>query len=129
MTKMWGEMAELRPTELADLIERHPIVYLPSGICEWHDEHLPLGTDTLKMFEICRRTARRTGGVIHTPSHLGIGPFCGPVGSLQNGALNFSASLIRAYLEELFAQLEAVGFRLIVLLVGHTFPENVNVHH
>lgn len=52
--------ATYRLSELAGLIREHPIVYVPAGIYEWHDEHNPLGTDTLKMIEIRRRAAVRT---------------------------------------------------------------------
>ena len=126
--KRWGEMATLRPSELARLIDERPIVYLPAGIYEWHDAQNPMGTDTLKMLEICRRAARGTGGVVHMPSYVGIGPFTQPVSGLGTGGLNFSAQLIRAYLIELFGQLEQMGFELIVLLYGHTYPENINLH-
>ena len=124
----WAEMERLRPEELSQRIRDCPVVFVPSGIYEWHDAQNPLGTDTLKMVEICRRTAERTGGLIHMPSYLGVGAFHDPIAPLRHGGLNFSDALVRSYLTELFGQLEKMGFELIVLLYGHTNPPNINAH-
>ena len=124
----WAEMEKLRPAELAALIAEIPLIYVPAGIYEWHEAQNPLGTDTLKMVEICRRVAARTGGAVHMPSYLGLGPFAHPISGLGTGGLNFSEQLIRSYLLELFAQLERMGFYMIVLLYGHTYPENCIAH-
>jgi len=121
-------MATLRPEELAAKLRDCPVVYVPSGIYEWHDEQNPLGTDTLKVVEMCRLTAARTGGVVHMPSYIGVGAFNDPVGPMQHGGLNFSPELVRSYLTELFEQLEKFGVQLIVLLYGHTNPANINAH-
>ena len=122
------DMAMLRPEALSRRIEECPLVFVPSGIYEWHDAQNPLGTDTLKVAEICRRTAERTGGLLHMPSYIGVGAFHDPIGPMQHGGLNFSEALVGAYLTELFEQLEKMGFELVVLLYGHTNAENINVH-
>jgi creatinine amidohydrolase len=124
----WAEMKDIYPARLVELLREAPIVYVPSGILEWHDEHLPMGTDTLKMEEICRRTARITGGLVHMPSYLGVGAITPTYGSLKHGGIGFSLALAKQYLLELCAQLEALGARLIVLSYGHTGPDNINVH-
>jgi creatinine amidohydrolase len=122
------DMSGLRPTELAQRIRECPIVFVPSGIYEWHDAQNPLGTDTLKMIEICRRVALITGGVVHMPSYIGVGAFHTPRAPLLHGGLNFSEKLVHDYLIELFSQLEEMGFDLIVLLYGHTNAPNINAH-
>ena len=121
-------MAMLRPEELCRRIGECPVVFVPSGICEWHDAQNPLGTDTLKAAEICHRAAQICGGLVHMPSYIGVGTFHNPIGGMQHGGLNFSDSLVRSYLTELFRQLETMGFELIVLLYGHTSPPNANAH-
>ena len=125
---MRTDMAMLRPKELSERIKAAPLVYIPSGIFEWHDAQNPLGTDTLKMVEICRRAAEKTGGLVHRPSYVGVGAFFDPIGPLRHGGLNFSAALVASYLTELFEQLDKLGFELIVLLYGHTNPGNINAH-
>jgi len=124
----WAEMDKLRPRELARRIAACPVVYVPSGIYEWHDEQNPMGADTLKMVEICRRTAALTGGLVHMPSYVGSTGFSRPAGGLSYGSLTFSDELVRSYLGELFGQLERMGFELIVLLYGHTSQGNINIH-
>lgn len=122
------DMARLRPEEFTRRVRECPMVFVPSGIYEWHDAQNPLGTDTLKVVEICRRTAENTGGLVHMSSYIGVGAFHNPIGPLQHGGLNFSDTLVRSYLSELFEQLEKMGFKLIVLLYGHTNPANINAH-
>ena len=124
----WAELSKLRPEELVGMLTAHPIAYLPSGVIEWHDAQNPLGTDTLKMAAICRRTAARTGGVVLPPSYVGTGVLVHPPTDMPYGGLNFSAELVGRYLEEMFTQLEALGFSLIVLCYGHTSAENINAH-
>ena len=38
---------ELRPGEIAAIIEADPRLIIPVGTCEQHGRHLPLGSDTL----------------------------------------------------------------------------------
>lgn len=126
--KRWAEMQFMHPAAMQELLRECPIVYVPSGILEWHDDHLPMGTDTLKMAEICRRCARLTGGLLHSPSYLGMEAINPAENPLGHGGIGYSASLISSYLLELFTQLELLGARLIVLAYGHTSPGNINVH-
>ena len=128
MVRRRTDMGMLRPEELVRQIQECPIVYVPSGIYEWHDEQNPLGTDTLKVVEMCRRAATRTGGLVHMPSYIGVGAFFNSMSGMKNGGLNFSEKLVRSYLTELMEQLEKMGFELIVLLYGHTNTENINAH-
>lgn len=55
------------PSEMLDELHRHPVIYLPVGSIEWHNEHLPLGTDSLHALEISTRLARKAGGVVLPP--------------------------------------------------------------
>ena len=56
--------AYLSPEELRRRLEQKAILYLPIGSLEWHNEHLPLGTDTLHAIEICSRLSQSIGGVV-----------------------------------------------------------------
>ena len=110
-------MEFMLPRELRDEVGRRPIVYVPWGAMEWHGEHLPLGQDALKVYGICLRAAERTGGVVFPPIYVGYEtlklygdyPF----------TLEFSRELMKRLALELLQQLEAAGFRVIVLLCGH----------
>jgi creatinine amidohydrolase/Fe(II)-dependent formamide hydrolase-like protein len=126
--RRWAEMERLRPGELASLMRECPIVYLPTGIYEWHDAHLPLGTDTLKMVEICRRAARMTGGLVHMPWYIGVGAFHTSMSGMGHGGINFSPGLVKSCLFEFLAQIERFDAELAVVCYGHTNEGNINAH-
>lgn len=124
----WARMELLRPSQLIEFTQENGIVYVPAGIYEWHEAHNPLGTDTLKMQEIACRAARLTGGVVHMPVYTGVGAFYGKTEAMPHGGINFEEAFVKEYLLKLCEQLEKLGFRLIVLLYGHTNPGNINAY-
>jgi creatinine amidohydrolase len=56
--------AYMSPNELSARLESKGILYLPMGSLEWHNEHLPLGTDTFHAIELSLRLCRSLGGVV-----------------------------------------------------------------
>ena len=64
----WEEMT---PAEFLEIVEQRPIVYVPLGLLEWHGDHLPLGTDFMKMYGIVLEIVKRTGGVVMPPTFYG----------------------------------------------------------
>jgi creatinine amidohydrolase len=62
---------ELRPHEFRERLAHRPIAYLPLGTLEWHGEHLPLGSDAIQSEGLMIRCARRFGGIVMPPIHLG----------------------------------------------------------
>ena len=63
--------AELRPAAFRDRLAKCPLAYLPLGTLEWHGEHLPLGADAIQSEELMVQCARRFGGIVMPPIHLG----------------------------------------------------------
>ena len=63
--------AELRPHEFRKRLAERPIAYLPLGTLEWHGEHLPLGSDAIQSEGLMEECARRFGGIVMPPIHLG----------------------------------------------------------
>jgi len=63
--------AELLPDEFRKRLAAKPIAYLPLGTLEWHGEHLPLGTDALISEGLMVQAARRLGGIVLPPVHIG----------------------------------------------------------
>jgi creatinine amidohydrolase len=62
---------ELRPHEFRARLAQRPIAYLPLGTLEWHGEHLPLGSDAMQSEGLMLECARRFGGIVMPPIHLG----------------------------------------------------------
>ena len=63
--------AELLPDEFRTRLVERPVAYLPLGTLEWHGEHLPLGADAIQSEELMVECARRFGGIVMPPIHLG----------------------------------------------------------
>jgi creatinine amidohydrolase len=62
---------ELLPHEFRKRLAQRPIAYLPLGTLEWHGEHLPLGSDAIQSEGLMVACARRLGGIVMPPIHLG----------------------------------------------------------
>lgn len=106
---------ELLPHEFLDAVKRMPVFFVPTGLLEWHADHLPLGQDALKAHGICLRTAEKLGGgIVLPPNYYGRPGF-----SRYTGTLTFSEGCLDTLFTELFYQLKKVGARVIVLLTGH----------
>jgi creatinine amidohydrolase len=63
--------AELLPHEFRKRLAARPIAYLPLGTLEWHGEHLPLASDAIQSEGLMIECARRFGGIVMPPIHLG----------------------------------------------------------
>ena len=83
---------EMLPSELARAVERMPVFFLPTGLLEWHGEHLPLGYDALKSYGLCLETARKLGGGVVLPVHY----WGRPGFSSYLGTMTFSDKTLRA---------------------------------
>ena len=63
--------AELLPDAFRARLAARPVAYLPLGTLEWHGEHLPLGADAIQSEALMVECARRFGGIVLPPIHLG----------------------------------------------------------
>jgi creatinine amidohydrolase len=105
--------ALLRPDQLQARLNEMPLAYLPWGALEWHSMHLPVGLDGLVAAHIAARAVARTGGLVLPTMYL-------PMTALAHRfSISVRATTLRAVLDDLFAELTRVGFRLVVLLSGH----------
>lgn len=108
-----AKYAELRPEQLAARVEAAPIAFVPWGALEWHSVHLPVGLDGIVAAHIAERAVERTGGVVLPAMFL-------PITALPHRfSISFRAETVRAVLDDLFAELARIGFRVVFLLSGH----------
>ncbi|MHB1483911.1 MAG: creatininase family protein [Saccharofermentanales bacterium] len=106
---------EMLPSEFEQAITNLPVVIIPTGLLEWHGDHLPLGQDALKAYGICLRIAEKLGGgIVMPPNYYGRPGF-----SRYIGTLTFTEACIDLLFTELFGQLKKVGSKVIVLITGH----------
>ena len=128
----------LRPEEILKEQERCSIAYLPVGPLEWHGPAMPFGTDPLAAWEVAKRAARQTGGVVLPPVFIGTererspklledagfedtGIYVKGMDVPKNTMASFYTPeeifgvIVREYLRLLVKQ----GYRLIVIVNGH----------
>lgn len=116
------EYEKMTPKEFLESVEKMPVFIVPTGLLEWHGDHLPLGQDALKAYGIAIRVARKLGGgIVLPPNYWGRPGFSSYVGTLT-----FSDGLIRTLFFEIFEQLRKVGGKIILVITGHYGPCQVN---
>jgi len=123
--------SELRPHEFRARLAARPVAYLPLGTLEWHGEHLALGSDALISAGLFERAARRFGGIVLPPLHLGPdrsrlepdGRFLvgmeyaestTPPRKLDGGAYWVSRGLFLLLCEAVLVQAARAGFKVVV---------------
>lgn len=93
---------------------------VPIGSCEQHGPHLPLGSDTYYIYEVCRRAAERATEQEGAPVALVFPPVWYSNGDQwAPGEVWLRPSTIIALLMDIVEQLEGQGFQRIVLATGH----------
>ena len=106
---------EMLPDEFLATVEHMPVFIVPTGLLEWHGNHLPFGQDTLKSYGLCLETARKLGGgIVLPPGYWGRPGFSSFVGTLT-----FAEETLRPLFLEIFEQLEKVGAKVVLLVTGH----------
>ncbi|MCE5325168.1 MAG: creatininase family protein [Planctomycetaceae bacterium] len=104
------QMQFMRPGQLEKAARAFPVVYVPFGLIEWHGRHLPLGNDAIKAHAFLVKTAQKFGGVVYPPVFFHAG---------------FDQQHLVPVIGQLFAQLKATGFRVIIGVSGHNIPEQL----
>lgn len=116
----------LRPGELELIVREKPVAYLPLGSLEWHGDHLPLGNDGIKAYEICLRAARETGGVVFPPLWYGTECLKLRGAGVRDGTVDVDYHSFKAFLTDLLRRIVKQGFRVVVVLTGHYSREQVS---
>ena len=104
----------LSPGELRERLDEKAILYLPIGSLEWHNEHLPLGTDTLHAIALASRLCQRLGGVV-------LPAFWWNTGVCHDhlSTYHMPESYYRAALRMVCVGLSPIPAKLLVLINGH----------
>ena len=116
-----AEFLYARPDHLEAVFREAPVAFGPLGTYEHHGWHLPPCYDGIKAYEICRRGAERTGGVVFPTLYYGIGG--GHVGYKWTTIVD--EEQVRPLVERTLDDLVKWGFRVVVLYTGHYAGEPV----
>jgi len=112
---LFGRYERLRPDDLAAMVSRCPVAYLPLGLLEHHGWHLPIGFDGLKADGLCERLAERVGGVILPTMWWGGGGGHHVFKWTHYQSQSAYSDIVSTTVRQLFDN----GFRAIVVLAGH----------
>ena len=113
---------EMLPDEFLRSVEEMPVFIIPTGLLEWHADHLPLGQDALKAHGICEAIASKLGGgIVLPPNYYGRPGYASYVGTLT-----FSEKCLTLLFTELLGELEKVGAKVVLILTGHYGPCQVD---
>jgi creatinine amidohydrolase len=108
----------LNSVQLSEELKKAPVAYFSIGSLEHHGLHLPVGFDAMWIHQACLAAAEKTGGVVLPPTFWGTGP-CMPGIEDMPGSLLLRETTITALISDVFDQLVASGYKVIVLIAGH----------
>jgi creatinine amidohydrolase len=114
----------LRPNQARRAIEECPVVYMPLGTLEYHQEHLPVGLDALTAQGICTTAARQNGGLVCPPLYYGTD---GDHAEMPFTIMMPSPHEIESLVLKSLERFESFGVKLVVLLSGHFAPLQVDM--
>jgi creatinine amidohydrolase len=118
------QIEQLRPGEIRAALATCPVVYMPLGTYEYHQEHLPIGLDSLTAQGLCLSAARVHGGLVCPPLYYGTG---GDHGEMPFTIMMPGRSEIEGLLKQSLARFEAFGVKLLVLFSGHFAPQQIEM--
>ena len=103
------------PEDFLEAVREAPVFIMPTGLLEWHANHLPLGLDSLKVHGICLEIARKLGGgIVLPPNYYGR-----PGYSTYAGTLTYSEETMYRLFYETMEQLKKAGALVIAIVSGH----------
>lgn len=88
---------------------------LPLGSVEEHGRHLPLGTDTVQMWEVARRAAEEVPVFVCPPLHYG---YCRSTRD-HPGTVSIRPGTLRRLIFDIGSSLYRQGIRGLILASGH----------
>ena len=109
-------LKEMRPTEVAALVENDPRIIIPVGTCEQHGPHMPLGCVTIIVERVASDLSAEFGVLLVPTVEYGVN-----VETERGFAGNASLrkKTLHRMLNDLLDSWEATGIREFILLTAH----------
>jgi creatinine amidohydrolase/Fe(II)-dependent formamide hydrolase-like protein len=105
----------MRLAKLREVLAACPLAIQPTGLLEWHGGHNPLGMDGLNATYICERVIAKLGAGVLMPTC-----WTGTYGyATYPGSIVYEQDTTEAVLFQTYRELVKVGFRVVLVLMGH----------
>jgi creatinine amidohydrolase len=108
-------LEEMSMKEFEQKIKKHKTVIIPVGSLEAHGPHLPLGTDTIEVYEIAKQVARSIAVFVAPPLWYGV---CRST-SKHPGTVGIAPDTLRRYVRDVVKSLYTNGLRRFAIISGH----------
>jgi len=117
-------LLEQSPKELARIVEKKPLLFIPIGTIEWHADHLPLGVDSLLSVAFCEEISARTGCIVAPLLSCGICRDLQPERGFFGTVDTIREQTLSALVADLLEGYAKMGFRQAILFSGHFETEH-----
>lgn len=112
-------LSQMTVQDVREALKKTKTVLLPMGCTEQHGYHLPLCTDTLTAEHVAGKVASAIGcfvapAIVYTFS-----------GGELPGTVNVSTQVLGLYVRDICRSFANMGFKHIVLVIGHGGSENL----
>ena len=106
---------EMTMLEFEEGLRHTRTVLIPFGSVEEHGPHLPLSTDTIQAYEVCKKASQLKRLFVAPPIHYGN---CRST-SCHPGTISISTTTLRGLLRDIVRSLRGHGLRNFIVLTGH----------
>jgi len=106
---------EITMTEFEAGLVRTRTVLIPFGSVEEHGPHLPLSTDTLEAYEVCKKAAQQIPLFVAPPVHYGN---CRST-ARHPGTISITTITLKSLFKDIVRSLRSHGLRNFIALSGH----------
>ena len=106
---------EMTMTEFEAGLAKSRTVLIPFGSVEEHGSHLPLSTDTIEAYEVCKKAALAIPLFVAPPVHYGN---CRST-SCHPGTISITTATLKMLLKDIVRSLYGHGLRNFIAISGH----------
>ena len=132
----------LRPRQIVALRDECPLIYIPVGTVEWHERHMPVGTDGFTAHGFSLRAAAITGGVVYPTLYWGLDEYGTTRSGASRSGMDIAADMplpgniyrvghetYASLLADAVAECFRTGYRAVALVTGHGSRGQIHAIH
>ena len=136
------QLERLRPRQIVALRDECPLIYIPVGTIEWHERHMPVGTDGFTAHGFSVRAAAVTGGVVYPTLYWGLDEYGTTRSGASRSGMDIAADMplpgniyrvghetYSCLLADAVAECMRTGYRAVALVTGHGSRGQIHAIH